>query len=138
MWAILNGTIVNVFTVAVILFGLLEGETKGAVFGMICGLVIDSFSLGIFGLSGFANTATGFLSGFISRKLNVLPLGRLFLFTGLMGAFDLGLWVLLSAVFFSEGFPWGGGFLLAQPLVTAALGTVVYSLYRRIKARYER
>jgi len=129
---------VNVFTVAVILFGLLEGETEGAVFGMICGLVIDSFSLGIFGLSGFANTATGFLSGFISRKLNVLPLGRLFLFTGLMGAFDLGLWVVLSAVFFSEGFPWGGGFLLAQPLVTAALGTVVYSLYRRIKARYER
>ncbi|MDP2915689.1 MAG: hypothetical protein Q8O91_09580 [Candidatus Aminicenantes bacterium] len=128
---------VNVFTVAVILFGLIEGETQGAVLGMACGLVVDSFSLGIFGLSGLANTVTGFLSGFISRKMNVLPIGRLFVFTGLMGALDLGLWVLLSAVF-SEGFPWGGGFLLAQPLVTAALATVVYPIHRRIKTRYER
>ena len=129
---------VNVFTVAVILFGLIEGEMQGAVLGMACGLVVDSFSLGIFGLSGLANTVTGFLSGFISRKMNVLPMGRLFVFTGLMGALDLGLWVLLSAVFFSEGFPWGGGILLAQPLVTAALGTIVYLIYRRIKARHER
>jgi len=129
---------VNVFTVAVILFGLIEGETQGAVLGMACGLVVDSFSLGIFGLSGLANTVTGFLSGFISRKINVLPTGRLFVFTGLMGALDLGLWLLLSSVFFSEGFAWGGGWLLVQPLITAALGTVVYSIYRRIKARHER
>jgi len=130
--------VVNVFTVAVILFGIIEGETQGAVFGMVCGLIVDSFSLGIFGLAGLANTVTGFVSGFISRKLNVLPLGRLFLFTGVMGALDLGLWMLLSAVFFSEDFPWGGGFLLAQPLVTAVLGTLAYSIYRRLKARHER
>jgi len=130
--------VVNVFTVAVILFGLIEGETQGAVFGMVSGLVVDSFSLGIFGLAGLANTVTGFVSGFVSRKLNVLPLGRLFLFTGVMGALDLGLWMLLSAVFFAEDFPWGGGFLLVQPLVTAVLGTLAYSIYRRLKARHER
>jgi len=129
---------VNLFTVAVILFGLSEGETAGAILGMACGLVVDSFSLGIFGLSGVANTATGFLSGFISRKMNVLPIGRLFLFTGVMGALDLGLWMLLTAVFFAEDFPWRGGYLLAQPLVTAVLATMTYGILRRIKARRER
>ncbi len=129
---------VNVFTIVVILFGIIEGEIGGAIMGMACGLVVDSFSLGIFGLSGIANTITGFLAGYISRKLNILPLGRLFVFTGVMGALDLGLWVLLSAVFFSEGFPWGGGFLLVQPVLTAILGTLGYSLYRKFKARHER
>jgi len=129
---------VNVFTIVVILFGIIEGEIGGAIMGMISGLVVDSFSLGIFGLSGIANTITGFLAGYISRKLNILPPGRLFVFIGMMGALDLGLWVLLSSVFFSEGFPWGGGFLLVQPLLTAVLGTLGYSLYRRVKARHER
>jgi hypothetical protein len=129
---------VNVFTVVVILFGIIEGEIGGAIMGMVSGLVVDSFSLGIFGLSGIANTITGFLAGFISRKMNILPLGRLFVFIGVMGALDLGLWVLLSSVFFSEGFPWGGGFLLVQPVLTAVLGTLSYSLYRTLKARHER
>jgi rod shape-determining protein MreD len=129
---------VNVFTIVVILFGIIEGEIGGAIMGMVSGLVVDSFSLGIFGLSGIANTITGFLAGFISRKLNILPLGRLFVFIGVMGALDLGLWVLLSSVFFSEGFPWGGGFLLVQPVLTAVLGTLGYSLYRKLKARHER
>ena len=129
---------VNVFTIVVILFGIIEGEIGGAIMGMVSGLVVDSFSLGIFGLSGIANTITGFLAGFISRKLNILPLGRLFVFIGVMGALDLGLWVLLSSVFFSEGFPWGGGFLLVQPVLTAVLGTLGYSFYRKIKARHER
>jgi len=129
---------INVFTLAVILFGLIEGEMAGAVMGLACGLVVDSFSLGIFGLSSLAKTITGFLAGYVSRKLNVLPVGRLFIFCAIMGALDLGLWVLLSSVFFSEGFPWGGGFLLAQPLLTAVLGTFFYSLFRKIKARRER
>lgn len=128
---------INVFTVTVILFALIKGETGGAIMGMACGLVIDSFSLGIFGLSGIANTVTGFLAGYISRKLNVLPFGRLFVFIGLMGALDLGLWMLMASVFFAEGFPWSGGFFLAQPLFTAVLGTFIFSLYRRIKARHE-
>jgi len=128
---------INVFTMMVILFALIKGETAGAIMGMACGLVIDSFSLGIFGLSGIANTVTGFTAGYVSRKLNVLPPGRLFVFIGLMGALDLGLWMLMASVFFAEGFPWGGAFLLAQPLFTAVLGTLVFWLYRRIRVRNE-
>lgn len=128
---------VNVFTVAVILFGLVRGEVAGAVFGMVCGLIIDTFSLGVFGLAGLANTVTGFAAGFISRKLNVLSLRRLFVFMAVLSCCDLGVWIALTALVFDEGLPWGGGLLAVQPLLTAALGTLTFLAYRRIKARHE-
>jgi rod shape-determining protein MreD len=130
--------LVNVFTIAVILFGLIEGELPGAIFGMVIGLIMDSFSLGVFGLAGLANTATGYLSGVISRKIDVVRPARLFLFVGLMAGLDLGLWLALTGLFFSEGFPWARGWLLAQPAVSAILGTAAYQAYRRIKAHYGR
>jgi rod shape-determining protein MreD len=130
--------LVNVFTIAVILFGVIEGEIPGAVFGMVCGLIVDSFSLGVFGLAGVANTVAGYLAGVISRKIDVVRPARLCLFVGLMAALDLGLWAGLSAVFFSEGFPWTGGWLLAQPFVSALLGTAAFLVYRRLKARHDR
>jgi rod shape-determining protein MreD len=129
---------VNIFAAAVIVFALNRGELAGAVLGMICGLIVDSFSLGIFGLAGIANTVTGFAAGVISRKINVLPLGRTFVFIGLMGLLDVALWMLLTSVFFAEGLAWGGGLVLVQPLGTAVLGTLVVWLSRRIKVRHER
>ena len=63
--------IVDVFTVAVLLYGTFYGEIPGAVLGAIGGLIVDTFSLGIFGLSGMSLTAGGFLAGFVSRKINI-------------------------------------------------------------------
>ena len=82
---------VDVFTVAVIVYGVSEGEIAGAIMGMVCGLIIDAFSLGLFGLAGLSKTVTGFLAGFISRKINVQPPGRMIVFAGLLGAADLAL-----------------------------------------------
>ena len=129
---------VNIFSVAVILFGLAKGETAGALMGTACGLIVDSFSLGIFGIAGFAGTVTGFTTGYVSRKINVLPLGRLFVFIGLMGTLNLSLWTLFTSVFFGEGIPWNRGLMLAQPLLTAFLGTLAVVLYRKIKVLRER
>lgn len=129
---------VNIFSVAVVLFGLAKGETAGALMGTACGLIVDSFSLGIFGIAGFAGTVTGFTTGYVSKKINVLPLGRLFVFIGLMGALNLALWTLFTSVFFAEGIPWSRGLMLAQPLLTAFLGTLTFVLYRKIKVRRER
>lgn len=129
---------VNVFAVAVIVYAVSEGEIAGALVGAVCGLIIDAFSLGLFGLAGLSKTVTGFLAGFISRKINVQPPGRMFVFAGLLGAADLALWVLLATLIAAEGFPWAGGWLLIQPVGTAVLATAVILVLRRIKARRAR
>jgi rod shape-determining protein MreD len=129
---------VNVFTVAVIAYGVSEGEVAGAILGAVCGLIIDAFSLGLFGLAGLTKTIIGFLAGFISRKINVQPPGRMAVFAGLLGAGDLALWVLLTTLVAAESFPWARGWLLVQPAGTAILTTAVLQVIRRIKARRER
>jgi len=126
---------VNVFTVAVIVYAVSEGELAGALVGALCGLIIDSFSLGLFGLAGLSKTVTGYLAGFISRKINVQPPARMFIFGGLLGALDLALWVLLATVIAAEGFPWAKGWLLVQPVGTAVLVMAVTLAFRKIKVR---
>jgi rod shape-determining protein MreD len=125
---------VNVFTVTVIVFAVLKGELPGAIMGMACGLVVDSFSLGIFGLAGIANTITGFGAGYISRKINVQSPGRMAVFIGLMGFLDFSLWVFLTSVIFGQGIPWNRGLVLVQPPLTAVLGTLTFTVIRRLKA----
>ena len=125
----------DVYAVAVIVFALVKGEIAGAVMGMACGLVVDSFSLGVFGLAGMAGTVTGYLTGAISRKINVLSPGRMLVFSGLMGLLDFSLWALLTSVFFGRGIPWGGGTALVRPVATALSVTLLYFAYRKIKAR---
>lgn len=129
---------VDVFAVAVIVHGVSEGEVAGAIMGMVCGLIIDAFSLGLFGLAGLSKTVTGYLAGFVSRKINVQPPGRMIVFAGLLGAADLALGVLLTTLVASEGFPWARGWLLVQPAGTAILATSAIQVIRRIKARHER
>jgi rod shape-determining protein MreD len=126
---------VNVFAVTVIVFAVLKGELAGAVMGLACGLVVDSFSLGIFGLAGIANTVTGYAAGYVSRKINVLLPSRMVVFIGLMGLLDFSLWVLLTSVFFGQAVPWDRGLVFVQPLLTAVLGTLTYTLIRKLKDR---
>lgn len=128
---------VNVFAVTVIVFAVLKGELAGAVMGLACGLVVDSFSLGIFGLAGIANTVTGYAAGYVSRKINVLLPSRMVVFIGLMGLLDFSLWVLLTSVFFGQAVPWDRGLVFVQPLLTAVLGTLTYTLIRKLKARHD-
>jgi len=126
---------VNVFTAAVIVYAVEEGEIPGALAGAASGLIVDVFSYGLFGLAGLVKTATGFLAGFVSRKINVQPPGRLFVFAFVLAALDLGLWVLLAALISSEGIPWAGGWLFFQPVGTAALATSAHVVLRMIGDR---
>jgi len=129
---------VNIFFIAVILFAVTKGDLPGALMGMVCGLIVDSFSLGVFGIAGVTNTVTGYAAGYISRKINVLPSGRIVVLLGVMGVLDFGLWILLTAVLFGQGVPWPLGTLLVQPVITAGLGTAVFAVRRRIQSRHER
>lgn len=129
---------IDVFTVAVIVHGVSEGEVAGAIVGAICGLIIDAFSHGLFGLAGLSKTVTGFLAGFVSRKINVQPPARMAVFAGLLGAADVALGILLSTLVGAEDVPWARGWILVQPAGTAILATLVIHVLRRTRARHER
>jgi rod shape-determining protein MreD len=128
---------IDVFTVAVIVHGFFEGEIAGSIVGAVCGLVIDAFSHGLFGLSGLSKTVVGFLAGFISRKINVQLPARMAVFAGLLGAVDLGLGILLSTLVGAESLPWARGWLFIRPAGAAVLATAAVQVLRRIRSRHE-
>ncbi len=58
----------NVFSLVVIYFAVEKNEVFGACLGAFCGLIQDSFSLGVFGVAGLAKTIAGFTAGYIAKK----------------------------------------------------------------------
>jgi len=130
--------VVDVFAVAVLLFGTLRGEIPGAVFGAICGLVVDAFSLGVFGLAGLSLTAGGFLAGYVSRKINIQVFFRSLLFFLVLSAGTFAAWAGLVALVGRSPLPWSGGLVLLRPAVTAIAATLIHDGIRRIKARHDR
>src|SRR4030043_263031 len=78
----------NVFSWVVLYFGLTRHEVFGAVMGTVCGLLQDSLSLGVFGVGGLTKTLLGFGAGYISRKINVTPVTRTFIFALIMSAME--------------------------------------------------
>ncbi len=123
--------ILNPFTWIVLYFSLVRHEVFGAVTGTICGLLQDTFSLGVFGVAGLTKTLLGFGAGLVSRKINVLPPGRNFVFVLVMAAIELVLWKAMVMFLFSEGLGIGGGWLLLQPLTTALVVTISFQAMGR-------
>jgi rod shape-determining protein MreD len=128
----------NVFPIAVILFAMVKGDLAGAVMGSLAGIVADSFSLGVFGVNGVVLTAVGFLSGWISRRINVAAPVRSFLFIGLISALELALRLSVAAAVLAEPAPWDQGRLLLQLPVMALAGAAAFALYRRIRNAHAR
>jgi rod shape-determining protein MreD len=128
----------DLFPIAVILFAMSKGDLAGAVMGVVAGLAADTFSLGVFGVSGLVLTAVGFLAGWISRRFSVTALARSFLFILLFAALDLLLRAGLAAALLSEPVPWNGGRLLFQPPAAAVIGTAALALYRRFRKTHAR
>jgi rod shape-determining protein MreD len=126
--------LLNFFTLAVIYFAVTRGEIYGACIGTVCGLIQDSFSLGVFGISGLSKTLIGFLAGFIAQRINILPLVRNFLFILVLTigetALSIFLYYFISADYVSEITP----LVLFQPLGTAFLGSVVFLFLKRFRA----
>ncbi len=121
----------NFFTLVVIYFAMEKGEIYGACLGAFCGLIQDSFSLGVFGLAGIAKTIVGFSAGYFAGKINVTPLKRSFLFIFILNWVELLIWAGLYSFIFSVRVGTGGGRLFFQPLFTALLGTVVFHQIKR-------
>jgi rod shape-determining protein MreD len=125
--------LLNFFTLAVIYFAVTRGELYGACIGTVCGLIQDSFSLGVFGIGGLSKTLMGFLAGFIGQRINILPLVRNFLFILVLTigetALSVFLYYFISAEYVREITP----LIFFQPLCTAFLGSVVFLLLRKFR-----
>ena len=92
----------NFFSLIVLYSAIKNGEIYGACVGTIAGLIQDSFSIGVFGISGLAKTIMGYVAGYVSHKVNVLPYMRnlIFIFTMMVG--ETGLSYILYYFIYSE------------------------------------
>ena len=123
----------NVFSLVVIYFAIEKNEIFGACLGAFCGLIQDSFSLGVFGVAGLAKTVTGFTAGYISKKVDVFPLLRSFVFIFVLISLEFILWAILYSFIFSGSINTGRGLVFFQPLGTALVGSLLIFLLRKIK-----
>ncbi len=130
--------VLNAFSIVVLYFAVRRGEVFGAVLGTACGLVQDSFSLGVFGVGGLTKTLMGFWAGYISRRVDVAPVLRNGAFMLAMAFLEVVLWVSIKAVVRIEPINLQGGLVFLQPLVTAVLGSSLVAAERRIRARSSR
>jgi rod shape-determining protein MreD len=111
--------VLNVFSMVVVLFAVREGEIFGMILGMACGLIWDTFSLGVFGLAGIAKMMTGYIAGTIPRRIDVSSMSRSLIFFALLFSLELLIWIALYRVVFGQPLSFGRGLLAFQPFVTA-------------------
>jgi rod shape-determining protein MreD len=130
--------IFNIFSLVVIYFAVSKDEVHGALIGMLCGFIQDSYSLGVFGVYGLAKTIMGYTAGFLSKRVNIVPLSRKFVFMAAFVSFELILWSGLYRFIFSESINTGKGLMFFQPLGTAALGIMLIPLAQKLKKRFSR
>lgn len=123
----------NIFSLIVIYFAMSKGEIFGACLGAICGLIQDTFSLGVFGVAGLSKTIMGFFAGYISKRINVMPFFSNFIFILILISLEFIIWALLSSFVFSEHLFIGKTLQSFQPLVTAAFGSLAFLILRKFK-----
>ena len=121
----------NILSLVVIYFALTKGEIVGASLGTACGLIQDALSLGVFGVAGISKTITGFAAGYISKRINVLPVISNFIFILILLSLEFILWNFLYSLVFSERLMIGNSLQSLQPLLTAILGGFIFFVLRR-------
>lgn len=127
--------VLNVFSLIFIYFAIEKGEVFGSCLGAICGLVHDYFSSGVFGVFGLAKTVSGYLAGYLSKKIDVQPFVRNFLFIMILISFELILWALLYSFVIGERVITKGNLLYLQPPATALLGSISFFTLRKLKKK---
>jgi rod shape-determining protein MreD len=123
----------NIFSLVVFFFAAEKGEIFGSCLGAACGLLQDYFSFGVYGVAGLAKTISGYLAGYISKKIDVQPPIRNFFFLLILLSFELIVWALLYSFIIPENLNTGNGLLFFQPLITAFVGSVLFFLMKKIK-----
>ncbi len=118
----------NLLSVVVLYFAVRKGEIFGAVTGMFCGLLQDSFSLGVFGVMGIAKTVSGYTAGYVAKKIDTVLFSRRYAFFAAVLALELVVWGFLYGAVFSKTPHLGNGMLLLQPLLSALVAAGIFPL----------
>lgn len=130
--------VLNIFNLVVIYFAFEKGEIYGASMGMVCGLIQDSFSIGVFGIAGVSKTLMGYFAGYMSRRINVIPYVRRIIFVLVLFTTEMLLWMLLYSFVISETFNAARGLFFLQPVCTAVLAMVVFPFIRKLEKALRR
>jgi len=123
----------NLFNVLVFYMGYKKGEVRGAVMGTVCGLIQDSLSLGVFGVSGISKTLMGYVTGFVSKRINVTTFGRRFLFMLFMFSAEMIVWIGIYSFVMSEKLYTAKGLILLQPLSTTLIALLLFPLFAKLE-----
>ncbi len=123
----------NLLSVVVLYSAVSKGEIYGAVTGMLCGLLQDTFSLGVFGVAGIAKTVSGYVAGSVAKKINITPISRRYSFFVLALILELAIWALLYSSVFSGKINTGSGLLFLQPFLTALLVVGIFPAMERVR-----
>ena len=125
--------LLNVFNVLVFYFGYKRGEVQGAVMGTVCGLIQDSFSIGVFGISGISKTLMGYATGFISKRINVTTFSRRFVFMLFMFSGEMIVWIGIYSFVIADKIHTSNGLFFIQPLSTALVALLLFPLFRKLE-----
>ncbi|MFQ6082407.1 MAG: rod shape-determining protein MreD [Candidatus Aminicenantia bacterium] len=129
---------INVFSLVVIYSAVTKGEVYGMFTGTIAGLIQDSFSFTIFGISGFSKTILGFLVGAVAQIVDVSKFLIIFILI------FLGILIELTSVFFLHYLVeikvgvFGKKIFFFQPLLTALLGSITFILENKVKQKWKK
>ncbi len=64
------GVIPNILLILIVWVSLYKGSHKGQIMGFFTGIVVDAFSIGIFGANAFLFTGVGFFVGLLKKKVD--------------------------------------------------------------------
>jgi len=123
----------NPFSWVVLYFSLTREELFGALTGSVCGLLQDSLTIGVFGVGGLSKTLMGFACGYVSRKINVVPLVRNLVFLFILGLAELAIWKGLAAFLFRTPLTTDHGLALLQPVITALATAGLFKLTAKLR-----
>ncbi|MBN1271750.1 MAG: rod shape-determining protein MreD [Candidatus Aminicenantes bacterium] len=124
---------ISLLSLVVILYAVKKGELFGAGLGTVCGLIQDSFSAGIYGISGLAKTLTGFLAGYISRKININSPFRSFILIFVLVVMEILIWSFFYWFITKGSFFRGGTGVFFRPLLTSILGSFLFMILKKYK-----
>lgn len=124
--------LINTFSVLVMLTAVVYGELDGAIMGTFAGLAQDALSHGVFGLSGLSLTISGFLAGWLSRKLDIHTFYKRTLFMFVLSLGQLIIWVFFYFLIFRKSLLYSQPTLYLQPLVTALLAATIICFFSKV------
>jgi len=130
--------LINVLSIVVVYFAVKHGEIHGAFTGMICGLIQDSFSIGVFGVAGISKTLLGYIAGLIARKIDVQAYTRNLVFCAILLASELLVWMLIYLFIFGSAVYTQHGLLFLQPLCSSLFASFLFPLTSKLKLKFNR